>query len=129
MVKKKADVKGMLIEQFALAHSKKYWFADLHSSLKGLNVKEAVWKPNETDHCTWEILSHIYYWNNRFLIFFKGKQQGEWIGNNDKTFAITSKISPGGLRSDLKKLETQTKEFEKWIRKCKPSRLNEPLSK
>lgn len=129
MAKKKLDAKTILVEQFALAHTHKQWFADLRSSVKGLTVKEALWKPHKDDHNVWEIVSHLYYWNHRFLTFFKEKHPGEWIGNNDDTFLITGKRTPQGLKADLKKLDALTKEFDKQIRKCKPAKLNRPLSK
>jgi uncharacterized damage-inducible protein DinB len=129
MPKKKTDVKALLSEQFALAHTRKQWFADLNSAVKGLTVKEAMWKPAKDDHSVWQIVSHLYYWNHRFLTFFKDRHPGEWKGNNEDTFLITAKPTPQGLKGDLKKLDALSKDFEKQILKCKPAKLSKPLSK
>ena len=129
MTKKEPGIKTLLAEQFALAHYKKYWFADLRSAVKGLTVKEALWKPDKNTHSVWEITSHLYYWHHRFLTFFKEQNPGEWIGNNDHTFNITAKRDANGLKTDLKKLDALTKEFDRCIRKCTISKLKKPLSK
>jgi uncharacterized damage-inducible protein DinB len=128
MAKKGPDIGALLSAQFALAHYEKKWFADLRSSLKGLTVKEALWKPKKTDHSVWQIAMHIHYWNNRFLVFFKGGDPGKWAGDNVDTFKISSAPDAKGLKTDLRKLDKQTKEFDTYIRKSKPSKFNEPLS-
>jgi uncharacterized damage-inducible protein DinB len=129
MAIRKAKISAMLLEQFTLAHTHKYWFPDLGSAVKGLTVKEALWKPERSDHSVWEIVSHIYYWNNRFLTFYKNRHPGEWIGDNNNTFIVTARPTPAGLRSDLKKLEAQSKEFARQIRGSGLAKLNSSLSK
>ena len=125
MAKKNIHVKTILSEQFALAHYRKNWFADLRSAVKDLKTKEALWKPRNEDHSVWEIIAHLNYWNNRFLVYFKGDHPGEWIGNNANTFQISSKT----LKGELKRMNSIINEFDKRIRASKPKKINTSLSK
>jgi hypothetical protein len=45
------------------AFDHKSWHGtNLRGSIRGLNFKEALWRPHRSRHCIWEIVLHAAYW-------------------------------------------------------------------
>jgi uncharacterized damage-inducible protein DinB len=79
--------KEVIIEQLQLTHNKSYWFVSFHKAIAGLTEEQAKWKNRDAENSIWDIISHLVFWNERYLNRFKGIQYPAMEGNNDTTFS------------------------------------------
>jgi hypothetical protein len=78
--------KDVLLEQFLCCHKKSHWFVSFEKAVAGLTPEQALWKKSDCDNSIWEIISHLVFWNKRFLNRFKNSENSKMEGNNDSTF-------------------------------------------
>ncbi len=83
------QLKQFLLSQFAACHDEEGWFVPLHKSLDGLTAKDALWKEDQNSNSIWGIVSHLTFWNQRYLHRFLEKPLSEENINNNKTFSET----------------------------------------
>lgn len=68
-------------DMFDRAYSKRSWHgANLAGSLRGLSVKQAIWRPAQNRHNIWELTIHSAYW--KYIVWRK------LADRPDSTFAI-----------------------------------------
>jgi hypothetical protein len=78
--------KDVLLEQFLCCHKKSHWFVSFEKAVAGLTAEQAIWKQSDSENSIWEIISHLVFWNERFLNRFKNSEVPKMGGNNDTTF-------------------------------------------
>ncbi|WP_374932398.1 DinB family protein [Neobacillus driksii] len=78
--------KDVLLEQFLCCHKKSHWFVSFEKAVAGLTAEQALWKQSDSENSIWKIISHLVFWNERFLNRFKKSEVPEMEGNNDTTF-------------------------------------------
>ncbi|WHY02902.1 DinB family protein [Neobacillus sp. DY30] len=78
--------KDVLLEQFLCCHKKSHWFVSFEKAVAGLTPENALWKQSESENSIREIISHLVFWNKRFLDRFKNSEFRKMEGNNDSTF-------------------------------------------
>lgn len=66
--------KDVLLEQFLCYHKKSYWFVSFEKAEAGLTPEQALWKKSYSENSIWEIISHLVFWNKRFLNRFKNSE-------------------------------------------------------
>jgi hypothetical protein len=60
----------VLIDMLDQAYSKRSWHgASLAGSIRGLKVKQALWRPGKKCHNIWEIVLHSAYW--KYIVWRK----------------------------------------------------------
>ncbi|MFT8322785.1 MAG: DinB family protein [Bacillus sp. (in: firmicutes)] len=57
------NAKDILTEQLLANATESNWYASFQLAVKGLEEKEAFWKPNEKCHNIAEIVQHLIFWN------------------------------------------------------------------
>jgi uncharacterized damage-inducible protein DinB len=78
--------KDILLEQLEACHEKNGWFVAMSSALKNLTAAQAAAAgPEKGAHSIWEIFYHVVFWNERYLLRYKGQVTPE-PKDNDSTF-------------------------------------------
>lgn len=74
-------VKKVVLDLLEQAYSKRSWHGtNLAGSLRGLTVKQAIWRPARNRHNIWELTIHAAYW--KYIVWRK-------LANKpDSTFAV-----------------------------------------
>jgi uncharacterized damage-inducible protein DinB len=80
------DLRGVLLEQLKTTHSTEDWFVPVSIAVDGLTAEQAKWSPGKGNHSVGQLAYHIWYWDNRSLIQFKGEKPPAFDGNNNETF-------------------------------------------
>jgi uncharacterized damage-inducible protein DinB len=89
--------KDILLEQFLCIQKKSHWFVSFQSAVAELTPEQAVWKKSDTENSIKEIVSHLVFWNERFLNLFKGIPVEKMAGNNDSTFTFLEELDWNGV--------------------------------
>ncbi len=79
------EVRQVLLEQLAACNDKNGWFVSMSSALEGLTAEQAAWRPDASGHSIWQILNHLFFWNDRYLRRYQGLPVPE-AGENAATF-------------------------------------------
>jgi uncharacterized damage-inducible protein DinB len=80
------STKSILLGQFAAAFDKNGWFVATNNAIAGLTAEQAAWKPEGADNSIHEIINHLNYYNNAYLVRFKGSDYEYKVADNDATF-------------------------------------------
>ena len=71
---------GYLLDALDEAFDKKSWHGtNLRGSVRGLPVREAVWKPAPGRHSIWEIALHAAYWKYVVRRRITGAKKGSFL--------------------------------------------------
>ncbi len=66
-----------LLAQLAACYDQNSWFVCFNEAVVDLNEQEAVWKASESDHSIVQLVTHLLFYNERFLQRFSGKKVEE----------------------------------------------------
>lgn len=84
--------KDVLLEQFLCCQKKSHWFVSFEKAVAGLTPEQALWKKSDSENSIWELISHLVFWNERFLKRFKNIAVLKLEGNNDTTFTYMNEL-------------------------------------
>ena len=80
--------KDILISQFKACYNEEVWFVPLTRALEGLTPEQATGSSEGENHSIRELVSHLIFWNERYLIRFRGEKPPPMeIENNAETFS------------------------------------------
>lgn len=79
-------IKQILLEQFNACYDENGWFVAVRNAVDGLTAEQADQKPDGSDNSIREILSHLNYYNNSYLVRFRGENFSHTISDNDESF-------------------------------------------
>lgn len=79
-------MRDVLLEQLTACYDEDTWFVSLKTVLDGVTVEEAAWKPENVDNSIWETVSHIIFWNERWLQRYRGELNEPQDVENTGTF-------------------------------------------
>ncbi|MCQ6268170.1 DUF1572 domain-containing protein [Fictibacillus sp. WQ 8-8] len=84
------DVKTFLLQQWASCLDKEEWFPPLEKVLEKITFEQALWKPADEElNSIWELVSHLLFYEKRYLMRFLGETANEpQADNNDATFRL-----------------------------------------
>ncbi len=80
------SVKSLLIDQFSSTFDKESWFVPLTRAIAGLTAEEAAWSDGSANHSIWQIVNHLYFWNERYYYRFIEQPLPSIEIENDTTF-------------------------------------------
>ncbi len=84
--------KEFFLDQFSACYDTENWFVPLTSALDGLTVEQAQWKDGSSNHSILQLVHHLIFWNERYLMRFKGLPLSEMKqSETDPTFEIDLK--------------------------------------
>lgn len=78
--------KEILLEQLAACHNEKAWFVPINVALAGLSHEQAAWRDGSENHSIWQIVNHLIFWNQRWLLKFTGVTPPKMAGAISDTF-------------------------------------------
>jgi hypothetical protein len=99
-------LRGVLLEQLHTTHDQEDWFVPVNVAIAGLTADQAKWSPGKGNHSVGQLAYHIWYWNNRELIQFKGGKPAPFDGNNNETFDNFNDAQWGDLVKKLNQVMT-----------------------
>jgi uncharacterized damage-inducible protein DinB len=114
----------ILSEQFIACYNEENWFIPLTKALEGLSEEQFVWKEKENLHSVRELVDHLLFWNERYLMRIKDipLTTMKIEKDNDPTFNIYSSLSKDGL---IKKLYQVFDEFLDILKNITDEKLDE----
>jgi len=100
------------------------WQAGLYQLVKGLDFKQAVWKPSADRNSIWKIVKHVIFWKFAILSDSKGKplsveerREGDWRN-------IPDEPAEELWQNEVKKLKETHEEFKEFIKNFGPEIFN-----
>jgi uncharacterized damage-inducible protein DinB len=114
------DLRGVLLEQLRTTHTDEDWFVPVSIAVDGLTAEQAMWSPGKGNHSVGQLAYHIWYWDNRSLMQFKGEKPPAFDGNNNETFDNFTAEQWGDL---VKKLNQVLADWEKAVEQADDATL------
>lgn len=81
-------LKELILELLASTHNQDGWFATVMDAITDLTAAQAAQKSSGLDHSIWQIVNHLTFWNERWLMRFKGVTTPKMEADNKSTFSI-----------------------------------------
>jgi uncharacterized damage-inducible protein DinB len=79
--------KEIILEQMASCRNRKNWFVPLSDALAGLNYRQASSHDKKAEHSVWQLVNHLIFWNERWLLRLRGEVPPEMEIDNSETFS------------------------------------------
>jgi hypothetical protein len=129
MSKKKTDPRiGLLIEILDQAFEKQAWHGtNLRGSVRGLSIKQLLWRPSPKRHNIWENLLHTAYWKYAVHRRLTGGEKGSFPRSPSDWPRIPDRLYSKAWKLDLALLNDQHKLLRQAIIDFPPSKLYSPL--
>ena len=80
------SLKENLVRQFTSSYDQNGWFVALKNAIANVTAEQANWKPAGADNSIHELINHLNYYNNAYLLRFKGEDYEYKVADNDATF-------------------------------------------
>jgi uncharacterized damage-inducible protein DinB len=117
--------KDVILEQFLLCHNKNGWFVSFQSAVAGLTPEQAAWKNNDSENSIGEVISHLVFWNQRYLNRFKGISVPEMEGTNDYTFTYLNSV---GYTEVVEKFNAVMADWYETVQQSEDEKFDQPVS-
>ncbi|UCE65953.1 MAG: DinB family protein [Candidatus Zixiibacteriota bacterium] len=113
----------VLLQTCDQAYIKEAWHgANLRGSIRGLSLKELLWRPNPKRHNIWEIVLHCAYWKYAVWRRITDGMRGAFPRGPSDWPKLPD-------RPDVKKWKEDLALLEEWHRKLRGEIMNFPPSK
>lgn len=107
------------------SYDRKAWHGpNLRGSIRGLEAREASWRPAKGRHNIWEIVVHAAYWKYIVRRRLLGEKKGSFPLKGSNWFVRPITITPEAWRSDLALLEDIHRKMRAAIAGLAPRDLN-----
>ncbi len=84
------------------AYEKKAWHGpNLRGSIRGLDARQASWRPAAGRHNIWEIVVHCAYWKYAVRRRILGEKRGSFPLQGSNWFVRPEAMTPEAWRSDI----------------------------
>lgn len=112
-------------------HGKGLWYGGPSTigSLKGVNYKQALWKPDKKRHSIWELTLHIAYWNYAVRNKLIEGEPAKFPRSPSNWSKIDLKAGEKEWNEDKKLLSTEHNLLVETIRKFDSKKLDERVPK
>ena len=120
--------KEILLEQFNTCYDENGWFVALKNALQNLSVEAAIWKTENLDNSIWEILSHLNFYNERYLRRFKGESIPQSNIENSETFASVENATEDAWQAEVEKFDAIMSEWRNLIESVDEAHLQDKVS-
>ena len=97
---------NLLLRIIDEAYEKKAWHGpNLRGSIRGVELKEAAWRPGPGRHNIWEIVVHAAYWKYAVRRRMLGEKRGAFPLKGSNWFVRPITLTEESWREDLALLE------------------------
>jgi len=122
-------LKDFLIEQFTSCYDENVWFVALKNCLDGITPDEAVWSPEGSDKSIWKLLTHLNFYNEAWLVRFKGDEFKYPEGmDNDDTFSISDSPNENTLSAELDRMNEIMSGWRAAMHNADEAKFSQPVS-
>ncbi len=122
---------NLIVALLEEAFEKKTWHGpNLRQALKGVNAKQAAWRPARARHNIWEETLHAAYWKYAVRRRLEGRKRGSFVleGSNFFVRPEKGKATEAAWRGDRAILENEHRALLQTIKKVlKSSRARKHL--
>ena len=119
--------KETLLKQYDRCYNENGWFVAVRNALEGVTANQAAWKPEGSDNSIWETLAHISYYNNAYLLRFKGVDYKYDVADNEETFR-SGEVTEEAWRAEVGKFDGIMTEWRRLIGAADETKLAEAVS-
>jgi uncharacterized damage-inducible protein DinB len=119
--------KETLLKQYDRCYNENGWFVAVRNALEGVTANQAAWKPEGSDNSIWETLAHISYYNNAYLLRFKGVDYKYDVADNEETFR-SGEVTEEAWRAEVEKFDGIMTEWRRLIEAADETKLDESVS-
>ncbi len=107
---------AVLLHLIDEAYNRKAWHGpNLRGSIRGLNEKEAAWRPGPARHSIWEIVVHAAYWKYAVRRRLLGEKRGTFPFAGSNWFPRPGGRSGQSWKEDVLLLEDQHRRLREAI--------------
>lgn len=117
--------KDVILEQFLCCHHKNGWFVSFQSAVAGLTPEHANWKKSDSENSIWEIISHLVFWNERYIMRFKEIPLPKMEGDNDSTFV---NLNDSAWAEVVDRFNAVMTDWYNSVRECEDGKLDQPVN-
>ena len=119
--------KETLLKQYDRCYNENGWFVAVRNALEGVTANQAAWKPEGSDNSIWETVAHISYYNNAYLLRFKGVDYKYDVADNEETFR-SGEVTEEAWRAEVGKFDGIMTEWRRLIEAADETKLDEAVS-
>jgi uncharacterized damage-inducible protein DinB len=99
----------------------------VRNALEGVTANQAAWKPEGSDNSIWETLAHISYYNNAYLLRFKGVDYKYDVADNEETFR-SGEVTEEAWRVEVENFDGIMTEWRRLLEAADETKLDEAVS-
>jgi uncharacterized damage-inducible protein DinB len=121
--------KQLILAQLEASHIKNGWFVAATNALAGLSAEQAAARAGASDHSIWQIVNHVAFWNERYLMRFREQPLPKEVANEATFTGEGSMGSETVWRSVLEHFDRVMNEWKKAIEPASEEKLEGPLQK
>jgi uncharacterized damage-inducible protein DinB len=118
--------KEILLEQLSACQEKNGWFVSMSTALRGLTAAQACVSPGGDAHSVWQILNHVIFWNERYLMRFRDEKLPR-AENNELTFMGEGTGDEAEWKLAVERFDSVMKDWQKAIRDADEAKLAGPV--
>ena len=97
-------------------YDRKAWHGpNLRGALRGLDARQALWRPARGRHNIWEIAVHCAYWKYAVRQRIVGGKRGAFPLKGSNWFQRSGNLSDADWRSDLRMLEGEQRALTRCV--------------
>jgi hypothetical protein len=114
------ETENLILALLDEAFEKKTWHGpNLRQALKGVNLKQAAWRPAREGHNIWEETLHAAYWKYAVRRRLEGRKRGSFVlkGSNFFMRPEKGKATEAAWRGDRAILENEHRALLQTIKK------------
>ena len=120
--------KEILLEQLTACYDENGWFVALKNALENVSAEQAAWKPENSDNSIWEILSHLNFYNERYLKRFGGEVLSPSEIENDRTFSRSENASEQAWAAEVERFASIMDDWRKLLEAADDAKLAQAVS-
>lgn len=115
---------SLLLDIIDQAYDKKAWHGtNLRGSLRGLTVRQALWRPAPDRHNIWELVLHATYWKYAVRRRLRREKRGSFPTRGSNWFALPAHTNESSWRQTVAMLEETHLSMRQAIAELRPDRL------
>ena len=115
---------NLLLRIIDESYEKKAWHGpNLRGSIRGVEIKEAAWRPGPGRHNIWEIVVHATYWKYAVRRRMLGEKRGSFPLKGSNWFARPTALIEESWREDLALLEDMHRRMREAVTGLSPKDL------